>query len=180
MNTDDLVEMLARDAAPVRLLASPWKRTTVWLALSALPAALVVMWLSPDVSRIIRVHGPRFWVEQAAAVATAAAAAAAALISVLPGRPRSSRFLPIVPLALWAGILLWGCVRDWQTRGFDALAVHSDWPCVMAILLAGIVPALAGVVLLRRGAPLTPALTAAYGGLAVAALGSVAACLSMA
>jgi len=48
----------------------------------------------------------------------------------------------------------------------------SDWFCLPAIVLVGTVPAIAMAVMLRRGAPLTPKITAALGGLAAAGLGN--------
>jgi hypothetical protein len=53
-----------------------------------------------------------------------------------------------------------------------SLSVQADWLCIPALALFGVVPAIAMAVMLRRGAPLTPHLTAALGGLAAAGLGS--------
>jgi hypothetical protein len=44
--------------------------------------------------------------------------------------------------------------------------------CFPAILLVGAVPAIAMAIMLRRGAPLTPHITSALGGLAAAGLGN--------
>jgi hypothetical protein len=178
MNTDELIEMLARDATPVRRLAAPWLRTATWLVMSGLYVALLIVLMSPSLDRITGIGAPRLWLEQVAALTTGIAAAAAALMSVVPGRAHRPWLLPIVPLGLWIGIVLWGCVRDWTAGGSAGLVVHSDWPCVLAMVLGALLPATAMAVMLRRGAPLAPRVTAASAGLAAAALSSVAACLS--
>src|SRR5207247_2207869 len=49
---------------------------------------------------------------------------------------------------------------------------HSPW-CIPFIVLLGAIPAIAMAAMLRRGAPLTPHLTAALGGLAAAGLANV-------
>jgi hypothetical protein len=178
MNTDELIETLARDATPVRRLASPWLRTVGWLVVSGFYVALLIVLLSPNLDRLSGIRAPRFWLEQVAALATGIAAAAVALVSVVPGRSRRAWLLPIVPLGAWIGIELWGCVRDWVNAGSAGLVVHSDWPCVLAMSMSALFPAAALAAMVRRGAPLAPRATAAFAGLAAAGLGSVAGCLS--
>src|SRR5215471_2432514 len=64
------------------------------------------------------------------------------------------------------------CVEDWIHFGPDGLSLQPDWFCFPAIVLVGAVPAIAMAVMLRRGAPLTPHITSALGGLAAAGLGN--------
>jgi hypothetical protein len=52
------------------------------------------------------------------------------------------------------------------------LSLQPDWFCFPAIVLVGAIPAIAMAVMLRRGAPLTPHMTTALGGLAAAGLGN--------
>jgi hypothetical protein len=177
MQTDELIEILVRDAAPIRRLAPPWRRTAVWLALSLAYVSLLVL-VSPSLPRITAIRAPRFWLEQAAALTTGIAAATFALISVVPGGSRRARLLPLAPLTAWIGTMAWGVLRDSATRGSAALFVHSDWPCVAAMLMGALLPAITLAVMLRRGALLTPGATAGSAGFAVAAMGSVTACLS--
>src|SRR5262245_27092335 len=91
------------------------------------------------------------------------------------GHPRYDRkflFLPALPLAIWLGSLGDGCVEDWIHFGPDGLSLQPDWFCFPTIVLVGAVPAIAMAVMLRRGAPLTPHVTSALGGLAAAGLGN--------
>jgi hypothetical protein len=178
MRTDALIQMLVEDVVPVRPLAGPWRRAVVWLTISLASVLLVVVFMSPNPARIANIRALRFWLEQAAALTTGIAAAAAALTSVVPGHSRRAWLLPVGPVAVWVGTLAWGCVRDWAQRGSAGLVIHSDWPCVAAMMLSAMLPATAIAIMLRRGAPLTPRATAAFAGLAVAGFSSVTACLS--
>src|SRR5262249_7493929 len=116
--------------------------------------------------------GGRFVLERGAALATGAAAAIAAFATVVPGFGRKWLLVPVVTLALWLGTLGEGCLEDWIHFGPDGLSLHPDWFCFPAIVLVGAVPAIVMAVMLRRGAPLTPHITSALGGLAAAGLGN--------
>lgn len=96
----------------------------------------------------------------------------AALASIVPGFDRRILLLPLFPFAIWFGSLGLGCLESWIQFGLDGLSLHPDWFCFPAILLVGMVPAIAMALMLRRGAPLTPHVSAALGGLAAAGLGN--------
>ncbi|WP_445504687.1 NrsF family protein [Microvirga sp. G4-2] len=170
METDGLIHQLAADATPVHPLASPWKRTGLWLAMAIPYDAFVVILMSPRPDLAMLLADPRFQVEQVAALATAILAAAAAFACTVPGRSRAICLLPIVPLAIWLASLGYGCLQDWRALGPEGLRLRIDWDCLPAASLVGIVPAIAMVVMLRRGAPLFPRVTLALAGLAVGAL----------
>jgi hypothetical protein len=178
IETDELIEMLVADAAPVRPLAPPWLRTSIWFAISAGYVTVVVAVMSQDTSRFANIRFSRFWIEQAAAICTGVAAAAAAYLSVIPGRSDRWPLLPTVPLGVWLGILGYGCIRDWTQHGAAGLLAASDVPCAVAMLLGASVPVAVLMVALRSGAPLTPIATAALAGLAGGGLSSVIACVS--
>ena len=173
-DTEKLIRRLATNIEPVRPLPRPWIRTSGWLALSAAYIALMLLvalrrrGFSPELSQ------PRFLIEQVAALATGITAAAAAFASVVPGYNRKFLALPLLPLAIWLGSLGQGCLQDWLQLGAYGLALRPDWYCLKAIARFGAVPAFAMVLMLRRGAPLSPHLTMALGGLAAAGLGNVA------
>ena len=61
------------------------------------------------------------------------------------------------------------CVEDWLRLGAAGVRVRADWDCAPTAAVIGIVPAVAMVAMLRRGAPLSPRLTLGLGALAVAA-----------
>jgi hypothetical protein len=170
METNDLIVRLAAESTPVRLLPAPWLRGLLWLAISAPYVAMVVM-LGPMPSNLAPIsHDAQFLVEQVATIATAVTAGIIAFYSVVPGYDRRLLMLPLVPFAVWLATLGEGCLRDWFKLGAQGLELRPDWACLPSAAWIGIVPAVAMVIMLRRGAPLFPHASIALGGLAVAAL----------
>lgn len=172
METDELIQRLAQQNSPVRPLPSPWTRVALWLAIALPSMAVIVFAMSPRSDLAAKAMDLRFVIEQFGALATGVAAAAAAFASTIPGLDRRLLLVPIAPLALWLGSLGQGCVQDWVQRGAAGLSLQPDWICFPAIILVGAIPGVAMAVMLRRGAPLTPHITAALGGLAAAGLGN--------
>jgi hypothetical protein len=170
IDTEKLIERLAAAVEPVRPLARPWIRTAAWLLVAIPYVALAVFVVSPRGDLISKALEWRYLVEQLAALATGIAAATAAFATVIPGYDRRFLFLPALPLAIWLGSLGDGCVEDWIHFGPAGLSLRPEWFCFPSIVLVGAIPAIVMVVMLRRGAPLTPHITAALGGLAAAGL----------
>lgn len=173
VDTAALIETLAWDARPVRRLPSPGRRVVRWLAV-ALPVIAVfgaVMGARPDLGE--RLADPMFLLQLLAALATAVCAAFAAFASAVPGSPRWTLWLPALPLAVWIGSLGRQCWQDWLTIGPEGVVFRPDLICLPIIAMVGAVPAIAMVAMVRRGAPLTPRLTAFLGALAAAALAYV-------
>ncbi len=121
---------------------------------------------------------PRVVSEEAFALTTGILAAIAAFASVVPGYNRKILLWPVVPLALWLGGLGQNSVRDWLQLTSQGFSMQSEWVCLPATIMAGAVPAVAMAVMLRRGAPLTPRLSALLGGLAAAGLGNLGVCVT--
>ncbi len=173
VDTETLIETLARDARPVRRLPSPGWRVVRWLA-AGLPVIAVfgtVMGARPDLAE--KLAEPVFLLQLLAGLATAVCAAFAAFASCVPGSPRWTVWLPALPLAAWIGSLGRQCWQDWLTLGPDGVVFHPDLICLPIIAMVGAVPAIAMVAMIRRGAPFTPRLTAFLGALAAAALAYV-------
>jgi hypothetical protein len=171
VETSGLIRHLAAGAAPVRRLPPPWLRTAMWLAIS-LPYVCAVVIMKPAAIDFLASLDTRFALEQTAILATALTAATAAFASVIPGHHRKIYLLPLVPLTVWLASLGEGCANDWLRFGADGLQVRPDWECGPAATFIGIIPAIAMVVMLRRGAPLASCASVALGALAVAALGN--------
>lgn len=112
----------------------------------------------------------RFVIEEVAALVTAITAVVAAFSSVVPGQNRKLLLVPLAPLAVWLATLGEGCLNDWLRLGSAGLKLRFDWECIRPAAIIGIVPAIAIVVMLRRGAPLIPRTTLALAAVAVAAL----------
>ena len=174
MDTDALIEALARDARPVRRLPPPGRRVVRWLIV-ALPVIAVfgtLMGPRPDLTEMLA--EPVFLVQLAAGLATAVAAAHAAFASSIPAAPKWMLWLPAVPLAVWIASLGRQCWQAWLAFGPEGVVFHPEPACLLIIALVGAAPAAAMVAMIRRGASLTPRLTAFLGGLAAAALAYVA------
>jgi hypothetical protein len=174
VETNQLIQHLAERAAPVGRLPAPWRRAALWFAISLPYVAAVIILHSMDVDPSKMLADRRFIIEQIATLLTAGTAALAAFCSVVPGYNRKVLLLPLVPLAVWLATLGEACVRDWMRLGVAALQVRIDWDCLPPAAVIGIVPAIAIVIMLRRGAPLFPRATLALAALAVAALGNFA------
>ena len=172
VDTDKFIERLAEAVEPVQPLSRPWIRTAAWLLVAIPYVALVVLVVSPRADLLAKAAQWRYLVEQLAALFTGIAAATAAFATIIPGYDRKILFLPALPLAIWLGSVGEGCIQDWIQLGPDGLSLRPDWFCFPAIVLVGAVPAIAIAVMLRRGAPLTPHITTALGGLAAAGLGN--------
>jgi hypothetical protein len=169
-STDDLVRDLSARLTQVRPLASPWIRVAQWLGVSA-PFLLLLYVLWPHPPAIASIDR-RFAVEQIAAFMTALTAGVAAFSLIVPGRSRMIALLPLAPLAVWMATVGQACAREWSA-GSPIMPILPHWACFAATVVAGMVPAILMLVMLRRGAPLLPRLTTLLGALAVAGLANV-------
>src|SRR5215471_18085179 len=168
-STENLIRELAHNSVPVRPLARPWIRAVGWLTISGIYMAIVVS--------LMKGHGLppkwddlRFIVEQISALAVGVGAAVAALATIVPGHNRSLLAILLIPLAGWLGTVGEGCIHSLTRLGPGALLLDHDLACFPFIALSGTVPAIFMALMLRRGAPLTPRLTAGLGALAAAGL----------
>lgn len=170
--TDALIERLAADAAPVRPLPAPLRRTATSLA-AALALAGLAIFLWGDARPLLARNAGReglMALELAAAIATAILAVAGAFFLSIPGGSRRWLLAPLPALAAWVGLSGLGCYRDLIAGGQRAEAAGHGIDCLIFILLAG---ALAGIPLLwrlARARPIDPLPVAALGGLGSAAL----------
>jgi hypothetical protein len=170
MDTDAFIAGITAEAEPVRRLRRPWLRTVFWIALALPPLALVIAGHGLDVGLDTILGDKRLIVEEIAVLATAVSAAVAAFASTVPGESRKWLWLPVVPLAIWLLAVGKGCVDDFARLGPDWLSLRLDTGCLLPMMLISIVPTIAMVVMLKRGAPLSPRLSLALGALATAAI----------
>ncbi len=180
MNTDetteDLIDKLALGLEPVPRLRSPGRRATLWAFGATLYVVLAVVGMGWLVGSIAG-WPASFWVAQILAVATGVLASAAAFASVVPGASNRWRAWTVPVALLWLATLVVASPAqiDWAA----VPAASHEWLCVGVILAGGAPLMIVLTSLLRRGAPLTPAATAGFSALAVAALANVAACMSL-
>jgi hypothetical protein len=165
---EQLVEDLAGDLEPVRPLPAPGLRAALWLGSALLIGLGLAAWFGTG-GFMLRMRVPDLALAAVGAVLTAAAAAFAAFATSVPGRSVGWAFLPVPPLALWIGASGLGCLREWVAPGSDIPGAHTVTGCFSFLICVSVPLSALIVVMLRRACPLRPNLTAALGGLAVAA-----------
>ena len=178
MRTDELIDRLGRDVPVARPLPAPGIRTATWTvwAMSYLVVVAVMMFAVMSSAGVT--PSPLYLVPQGAALVTGIMAARAAFASVIPGSNNRVWALPALGTAVWSLSLLWAGVRDLQASGTLGVTSQSDWPCVVSMTLGGLVVGAPLVWMLRRGAPLTPGLTAFLAALAALSFANIEACLT--
>lgn len=175
MNTDDLIEGLANDLAPVRPLSRPERRAAGWLVGSILYFTLLA-YVSLRFGSGVDGVDTRLLISQLIGVVAGVLAAVAAFASVIPGYSRRVLIWPAIATATWLAVFAYGALTAGSERA--VVASQSEWFCVGVILIGGSPLVAALAVMLRRGAPLNPALTALLGALAVGLLANFGACVS--
>ncbi len=178
MDTDRLIHALSSELRPIVPLAPPLRRTLAWAAGAAVYLALMVVVMAPREDLPARMRDLWFVFEQAIALVAVVSAAVAAFATSLPGRSRTPVWVAIGTAAAWLGLVVLNAARDAQSAVGAATLFYTDWGCVAAVLTGTSVPGGLMLVMLRRGAAMSPALTAALGGLAAAGLGNLGSCLS--
>jgi len=177
-DTEGLIRQMADHAGPIRPLAAPWVRAMTWLGIAGPAVVVMAIAMLPQSDLVSKFSTPRYLGEEVFALATGVLAAIAAFASVVPGSNRKLLVLPLVPLFFWLGGLAQSGMRDWMQLEASGFSFQLEWFCLPAIAMVGAVPAVAMAIMLRRGAPLTPRVSVALGGLAAAGLGNVGVCLS--
>lgn len=165
---DRLVEELAGGLEPVRPLPTPEARAALWLGVTLVVGVILAAWIGTG-GFMLRMHVPDLALAAVGAVLTAITAAFAAFATSVPGRSSRWALLPLPPLALWVGASGLGCLRDWIAPGADVPGEHTIAGCFSFLICVSVPLSVLIVVMLRRACPLRPNLTAALGGLAVAA-----------
>jgi hypothetical protein len=169
MRTEDLIETLARNAAPVRPLAKPMRRASLWLFVAVAVVATVFLILGPRPDLAKKMSETPYLLEWFASLATGWAAAVAAFHLSLPDRSRRWLLLPLAPAVLWLSSIGYGCFDDWVRLGPDGLSIGTSWACFQTILLVSLPLTALQLVMLRHAARLRPIETLATGSLAAAA-----------
>jgi hypothetical protein len=163
-DTQRFIRRLAAGVTPVRPLPDPWVRAATWCGVSLPVVGLIVLALSRSTGLMWPHSDRRLVLEQLAALATGITAGAAAFATTVPGYRRWVVLLPLVPLAVWLGDLGQWCVQDGFVSGSSQWSFVGHWGCLPVTMLVGTFPAAMMVMMLRRGAPLTPRLTTVLGG----------------
>jgi hypothetical protein len=166
---DRLIRWLAADLRPVRRLSSPLLRALCWLAVVAVLAAGLACFadLSAVWQRIVA--APDLWLAVIGSTLTAILAAVAAFELSLPDATRGWAALPLPAVLLWIAASGFGCLRAWIAPQTHVAELGEARDCLIFIVVLSLPLSALLLLMLRRAFPLYPGMTAAIGGLAVAA-----------
>lgn len=164
-----LIAALGADLRPVKPLRPPLLRAAAWFGLVVVIAGASAAMADTRHMMMRMMGAPDLMVAALAATATAALAALAVFELALPDRSSRWALLPLPAAAVWIGASGLGCLRTWAAPASHAASMGESYDCLMFILALSVPLSIVLVVMLRRAYSLRPALTAATGGLAVAA-----------
>lgn len=165
---DTLIDGLVAELRPVRPLPSPVLRAAAWLAVVLAIALVLASFADLAEMRHRLTAVPDMWIAATGAALTAILAAFAAFELDLPDRSPRWALLPLPALALWIGASGLGCARG-LIPGVPPITPMHSTHCFMFIVGFSVPLSALILFMLRRGYSLTPSLTGACAGLAVAA-----------
>lgn len=168
-----LIDQLATQAMPVKRIASPMRRTLLWLAMtSAIIFAFVAMHgLRPGWLQELMVPGAA--IEWISSVLTGALAAYALFQISVPGRSRAWIWLPLPFAVLWLAGIGMGCMHDVAHMGSAAFAFDGgSFECARAIAFASVPLGLLLLLMVRHAGVVCPSRAAMLAALSAAALSS--------
>ena len=170
--TRSLIDRLAADAKPVRVLAPPLRRALLLFALMGVVALVAILTMGDMDSMRARYAGREtmMFAETAAMLATGALAVTGAFFLSIPGRSRLWLAAPVPTALLWIALSGMGCWRDFVRHGAGGWSLGHSSDCLLFIL--GVSAAL-GIPLfwrLSRAAPIDTLRVALLAGLGTAAL----------
>ena len=177
MQTDDLIDRIARDGAPVQPLPHPTRSGLAW-GVGALAYLRTLVTARTLIGEAPVLDVPTWLlIAQLAAAAAAFGAAVAAFTLVIPGASRRVLAWPAAATVVWLGTLSVVSLRE-PAASLTGAEAQREWLCVALIVLGSAFPVAAMVHALRRGAPLAPGLTLSLSVLAAGSLANVAACVA--
>jgi hypothetical protein len=167
-HTDDLIETLASELQPVQRMRPPRRRALLWLAVTAVIIALIILRFARLDMVAQRMAVTRVALETLGSALTAIAAVLAAFELSVPGHSPRWIWLPVPPLLLWLGVSGAGCLQN-------GLGLHAPYAghtpsCFLFIVMVSIPLGIALFWMLRRARPIAPLPVAGLGALGVAAL----------
>ncbi len=174
-STETLIADLAREARPVKPLASPLRRALATLAALGIGGAVMVLLAGNVEGLLSRYRGSQWlmWLEMGAMLLTALLAVAGAFFLSVPGRSRRWLLTPIGPFVAWLALSGAGCIGDIGRLGPGIWLWGHSTDCLTFILGASLVVGAPLLWLLSRARPIDPLPVALLGGLGAAALSAL-------
>lgn len=174
METADLIQSLAANAAPVKRLRPPLLRAVLWLLLAALlmGSLAIVHGVRPQFAE--RMQDAVFVTGMMASLLTGILATIATFLISLPDRSRLWLLLPAPPLLVWLSNIGYQCLAGWVSLPPGAVTVEAASSCFATLVLTSLPLSLVMLVMLRYVALLRPVSVILVGSLAVSAITSTA------
>ena len=168
-SVDIMIGGLTEDLRPVGRLMSPGTRALAWLGLVAAVAAVLASFsnLSDIAYRLHYV--PDMWLAVIGSVLTTIFGAVATFQLSLPDRSPGWALLPLPGVAVWVAASGIGCLRAWVIPDMHAASLEEARVCFSFIVSLSVPLSTLTILMVRRAFPMRPNLTAATGGIAVAA-----------
>lgn len=166
---DALIRSLGSDLKPVQRLRAPALRALGWLAVVGTLAVALATFANTHTMWERIAAAPDMWLAVVGSTATAILAGFAAFELSLPDAPRGWAWLPLPGALLWIGASGFGCLRVWIVPEAHVADMSEARDCLLFIIALSLPLSALLLLMLRRACPLNPGLTAAIGGLAVAA-----------
>jgi hypothetical protein len=166
---DRLIHGLAADLKPVKRLPRPVLRALAWLGVVLAIAVALAAFADVDAMWQRLAASPDLWLAVIGSAGTAICAAIAAFELSLPDAPRAWAALPLPAAMLWIAASGLGCLRTWIAPQTHVATMGEARDCLIFIVALSVPLSALLIAMLRRAYPLNIGLTAAVGGLAVAA-----------
>jgi hypothetical protein len=173
LRTEELIERLAADTAPVKPLLSPARRALIWTVAAGICVVLGVLHFGVRRDIVEASQSGLFLLRVGLLASTMWLAVLAAFRLSVPGHDERawSRWWPLALLgilvALVAAEVVMGALGDGIGRG-----LHG-WGCLRKVAFTGAVPAVLAVVLIQRASAVEPRWAALLGVLAAGAAGAL-------
>ncbi len=168
MKTDELIQELVREGAPVKPLASPLVRFSRWFLASffCLATGVVVYGLRTDLETAVQ--SPAFYLQILFLLALASLSAFSAFILSIPDYKKPGfDSVPLVTLFLWVSVIVFSGLRS------ERFATGMGFSCAREIFVLGFLPGLLLFIMIRQAAPLQLGKVGAFCALSVAGLGAL-------
>ncbi|HEX7816960.1 NrsF family protein [Dyella sp.] len=164
---DSLIKSLSAQAAPVRRLLSPGRRTLGW-ALVVVVAAAMFFWHFGMHGMLLRWEIPDAACSGICSYITAITAGFAAFALAVPGRSKAWAWLPLPSALVWMASSGWGCLRYWIQPGVHQSLMPDSADCLVFIVALSLPLSALLIWLLRKAYSVYPVLSAVMVGLASA------------
>ena len=172
--TQETIDALSTNLAPVRRQATPLMRTMLWMALAVGVISLLALNHGLRPNLFTRVSELPFQLEVIGALLTGMLSAFAAFVSGIPGRSKWWMALPLPALALWMAVIGQQCLSNWIVIGREGMTLGESAKCLATVGLTSLPLSLALIVMLRHAVVMRPLASYLLGGLAVAGIAGAA------